>query len=258
MQTTIKISVVIITYNEQKNIERCLKSVQGVADEIIVLDSFSTDDTELICKQYPVRFHQHIFDGHIEQKNRAVALSNFDYVLSLDADEALSDELRASIIYIKEKFICAGYEVNRLTNYCGIWIKHSGWYPDKKLRLFDKRKGAWGGTNPHDKYILTNKNAMVGFLKGDILHYSYYSKKEHIDQTKYFSSIAAQAYFNKGKKSYWYQLIVNPATKFISHYFIRKGFLDGVSGFTIAKLAAWGTYLKYKELNQLWKNNSGN
>lgn len=253
MQSRIMLSVVIITFNEERNIERCLKSVQGVADEIIVLDSFSKDNTERICKQYNVHFHQHVFDGHIEQKNRAVGLSTYHHVLSLDADEALSDTLKESIISIKENFTNQGYYMNRLTNYCGVWIKHSGWYPDKKLRLFDKREGAWGGINPHDKYLLSNPQEQTGFLKGDILHYSYYTKEEHYKQTQYFSNIAAQAYFNNGKKSYWYQLIINPATKFISHYIIRKGFLDGVSGFTIARLAAWGTYLKYKQLHKLWK-----
>ncbi len=253
MQKGIMLSVVIITYNEEKNIERCLKSVQGLADEIIVLDSYSKDGTEKICKQYGVKFYQHIFDGHIEQKNRAVGLCNNQHVLSLDADEALSEKLRESLLAIKENFLCEGYYMNRLTNYCGVWIKHSGWYPDKKLRLFNKQYGAWGGINPHDKYILSDSDAHTGFLDGDILHYSYYSRAEHYKQTEYFSKIAANAYFDKGKKFYWYQLIINPATKFISHYFIRKGFLDGAAGFTIARLAAWGTYLKYKQLHSVWK-----
>lgn len=254
MPNEVKLSAVIITYNEEKNIELCLQSLQGIVDEIVVLDSFSTDNTERICRQYGVRFYQHTFDGHIQQKNRALTYATWQHIIALDADEALSDELRESVLSVKKKFNKAGYYMNRLTNYCGVWIRHSGWYPDKKLRLFDKNKGNWGGINPHDKYELLQGDADSGYITGDILHYSYYNQDEHYRQTKYFSTVAAKAYFEKGKKGYWYKLIVHPVSKFISHYILRKGFLDGGAGFTIAKVAAWGTYLKYKELRQLWKS----
>lgn len=254
MLKEVKLSAVIITYNEEKNIGRCLHSLQGIADEIIVLDSFSSDKTEQICRQYQAKFYQHIFDGHIQQKNRAITYATWPYIISLDADEALSETLRESILSVKKDFNKPGYYMNRLTNYCGVWIRHSGWYPDKKLRLFKKNQGSWGGINPHDKYTLTDGDSSAGYITGDILHYSYYNQDEHYRQTKYFSSIAARAYYEKGIKGYWYKLILNPVTKFFSHYILRKGFLDGAAGFAIAKLAAWGTYLKYKELRQLWKN----
>ncbi|PIQ15560.1 MAG: glycosyl transferase, partial [Flavobacteriales bacterium CG18_big_fil_WC_8_21_14_2_50_32_9] len=125
-----QLSVVIITYNEQRNIARCLDSVLPVADEIIVVDSFSTDDTEKICSQYNVKFLQHPFKGHIEQKNYALAQAQFDYVLSLDADEALSETLLQEIKNIKTHCEKDAYSFNRLTNFCGQWIKHCGWYPD--------------------------------------------------------------------------------------------------------------------------------
>src|SRR6185312_8761206 len=176
-----KISVVIITKNEEKNIGRCIDSVKDIADDIIVIDSFSTDKTEEICKSKGARFVQHAFEGHIEQKNYATSLTEYPHVLSLDADEALDDTLKKSIAEVKENWKYDGYEMNRLTNYCGTWIKHCGWYPDRKLRLFDKTKGKWGGINPHDKFEL-QPNSTISRLRGDILHYSYYTIDDHYKQ----------------------------------------------------------------------------
>jgi glycosyltransferase involved in cell wall biosynthesis len=248
----IKLSVVIITYNEEKNIERCLSSVRDVADEVVVLDSFSKDKTEVICKRHHVKFFQHAFDGHIEQKNRAITYATNEYVLSLDADEALDEQLIESIRKVKADFQKDGYYMNRLTNYCGHWVRHCGWYPDKKLRLFDRRKGAWTGTNPHDKYELFQGDKNTGHLKGDILHYSYYSLDDHYRQVEYFTTIASKAYYQKGKKAKAYKLFVNPVSKFISHYFINLGFLDGIAGYRISKISAYATWLKYKKLQDLY------
>jgi len=248
------ISAVIITYNEEKNIERCLQSLQGVADEIVVLDSFSTDKTADICKKHAVQFYQHAFDGHIQQKNRAITFASHPHVLSLDADEALDETLKQSILEIKNNFIKEGYYMNRLTNYCGHWVKHCGWYPDKKLRLWDSRKGEWRGINPHDKYELFAGDANAGFLKGDILHYSYYNLEDHYKQVEYFTNIASKAYFENGKKAPFYKLILNPVAKFIDHYLLKLGFLDGRAGYRISKISAFATFLKYKKLRDLYKN----
>ncbi|MEZ4917990.1 MAG: glycosyltransferase family 2 protein [Saprospiraceae bacterium] len=128
-----KLSAVIITYNEERNIGRCLDSLEGVADEIVVVDSFSSDQTEAICQAKGARFIPHAFEGHIQQKNYALDQANHALVLSLDADEALSDELRASVLAAKSSLDFSGYFMNRLTNYCGTWVHHSGWYPDRKL-----------------------------------------------------------------------------------------------------------------------------
>lgn len=248
-----EISVVIITYNEERNIERCLLSVKDIADEIVVLDSFSTDKTEEICKKYNVKFFQHKFDGHIEQKNRAITYASNQYILSLDADETLSDELKNSIQEVKKNWQFDGYYFNRLTNFCGKWIKHGGWYPDKKLRLFNSRKGSWGGNNPHDKYIL-KKGASSKYLQGDILHYSFYSIQQYIEQSTKFAKIGADAAFKNNKKFTLLNLFINPTLKFLKMYFLRLGFLDGKFGFIIAKNAAKATYLKYRTLQQLYKN----
>jgi glycosyltransferase involved in cell wall biosynthesis len=245
-----KLSVVIITFNEERNIGRCIGSVRQVADEIVVVDSFSTDKTREICEKSGVKFIEHAFEGHIQQKNFAIKQAKYPYQLSLDADEALSEELKAEIHKIKSHWQNDGYRMNRLTNYCGKWIRHCGWYPDTKLRLYDSAKGSWGGVNPHDKLEM-NPGSKVGFLKGDILHYSYYTVEEHIRQADKFSTIAAKELGNLGKTVTYFQIIINPVAKFIRNYILRLGFLDGFYGFIICRIAAHETYLKYTKARQL-------
>jgi glycosyltransferase involved in cell wall biosynthesis len=247
------LSVVIITFNEERNIERCLLSVKAIADDIVVVDSFSTDRTKEICLHHGARFVEHKFEGHIEQKNFAITQAKYPFILSLDADEALDDTLIKSIKEAKSLVDVDGYTMNRLTNYCGQWIKHSGWYPDCKLRLWDSRKGHWTGINPHDRYELIDANAKTAHLKGDILHYSYYTIEDHYRQVEYFTNIAAKAYFEKGKKASIVKLIFNPALKFISSYVFKLGFLDGRNGWRIARISAYATYLKYKKLKAYWQ-----
>jgi glycosyltransferase involved in cell wall biosynthesis len=248
----IQLSVVIITYNEERNIGRCIESVKTVADDIVVIDSFSTDKTEEICKSKDVRFIQHKFEGHIEQKNWAITQANYPHVLSLDADEALSEQLQRSIAEVKNNWKYDGYFMNRLTNYCGQWIHHTGWYPDKKLRLWDSRKGKWGGVNPHDEFKLNNTDSAAGSLKGDILHYSYYSIEEHFKKIEYFADIASNALFNEGKKASFAKRFISPIAAFLGDYIIKLGFLDGYYGYVISKSSALATFQKYKKLNELY------
>jgi glycosyltransferase involved in cell wall biosynthesis len=247
-----QISVVIIARNEEKNIGRCLDSVQEIADEIVVLDSGSTDKTVEICKSKGAAVYVHPFDGHIQQKNRAITYAKYPHILSLDADEALDDTLKKSIAEVKNNWTKDGYYMNRLTNYCGHWVKHCNWYPDKKLRLWDSRKGQWGGINPHDKYELFDGDKATGYLKGDILHYSYYSVEDHYKQVEYFTNIASKAYYEKGKRANLFKLLVNPVAKFVDHYILHLGFLDGRAGYSISRISAYATYLKYKKLRDLY------
>ena len=144
--------------------------------------------------------------------------------------------------------------MNRLTNYCGKWIYHSGWYPDVKTRLFDRRKGNWGGSNPHDKYI-PEKGTTPVHLYGNILHYSFYTRAEHIKQINYFSSIASQALYDKGKRSSYLLLVIKPLARFIKAYLVNRGYQDGLAGFTIARLSAYSNYLKYTKLLNIQRGN---
>ncbi len=249
-----KLSVVIITYNEQKKIGRCIDSVKSIADEVVVLDSNSTDQTVALAKERGALVYQQAFAGYIEQKNKALALATHPLVLSLDADEAIDDQLSASIEAIKagpgarEK----GYIMNRCTNYCGKFIRHGTWYPDAKLRLFDRTKASWTGINPHDQVVFSTPHPTTK-IKGDILHYSYDSLEEHITQNNKFSTISAEAYLIKGKKSSYWKMWLKPGWAFLNCYLFRGGFLDGFLGLVIAVNVAHLTFMKYYKLYALQK-----
>lgn len=249
----LQLSCVIITLNEERNLARCLASVQGVADEVVVVDSFSTDRTERIAREHGARFVQHTFEGHIEQKNWAIIQATHPWVLSLDADEALSEKLRRSILEAKQHDDVDGFTMNRLTNYCGRWIRYGGWYPDRKLRLWDSRKGRWTGVNPHDRYEM-DPGSRISHLKGDLLHYSYYTLDDHLKQVEYFTTISAREYKHRGRKAGRLRLVFAPVVKFIGDYVFRLGFLDGRAGFTIARISAGATRLKYAKLRALWRS----
>lgn len=247
-----KISAVIITFNEEKNLARCIKSVKPVADEIIVLDSFSTDRTVAIARRAGATVYQQSFRGYKEQKNAALELASSDYILSLDADEALSVELINSILLEKEKFTARAYFMNRCNYYCGRFIHHGLWYPDRKLRLFDKRIAYWGGVNPHDKIFLIEQTK-TSHLRGDLFHYSYHTVEEHKKRNDEISTIAAESLFVSNKTPHFYKIFLSPAWTFIKGYLFKLGFLDGRHGFTIAKYTARQSFLKYKKLHQLRK-----
>ncbi|MBE0642258.1 MAG: glycosyltransferase family 2 protein [Bacteroidales bacterium] len=249
------ISAVILTFNEERNIGRCIGSLKGLVDDIVVVDSYSTDGTEEICRSEGVRFVRHAFEGYIQQKNWALTQARHDHCLSLDADEALSPELRAAIASLPEIWDAAGYTMNRLTNYCGRWIRHCGWYPDVKLRLFDRRRGQWGGINPHDEYRLT-RGERVRHLPGDILHYSYYSISDHLRQVEHFTNVSASALHARGEKAGWIKLYLSPPLKFFKGYILNAGFLDGFEGYTICRVSALATFIKYAKLRHLSRNSS--
>jgi glycosyltransferase involved in cell wall biosynthesis len=248
----VKISAVIITFNEERNIERCLLSLKGMVDEIIVVDSFSTDNTGAICDSQKVRFIQHAFEGYARQKLWASQQASNDHILSLDADEALSMELQKSITAVKNNWQADGYVVSRLTNYMGKWIRHCGWYPDAKLRLWDRRKGNWSGINLHEKVQMT-ENSKIRKLEGDLLHYSYYSIEQHINKLNKYSDIAAQEALQRGKKSSLLIAITRSAWRFKRDYFFKLGIFDGYYGFIICAINACTTFSKYIKICELKK-----
>lgn len=252
----VKISGVIITYNEARNIEACIRSLEGLTDEIIVVDSYSTDKTQEICINLGVKLFQNPFHGHIEQKNYAIDKASYDHILALDADERVSQKMKDSILEVKNNWDANGYIFDRLNNYCGTWLKHS-WYPDKKLRLWDRKKGRWGGTNPHDKVVL--KEGKARKLNGDLLHYAYENLEEHIDQAKKFAIIAANAKFKDGRDAnFFIHIILNPFYKFFRKYVLRLGFLDGYYGFIFSVLTAYLNFMKYSRLWELNRNEKKN
>lgn len=250
----IKLSVTIITLNEEKNIARCLEAAQKVADEIVVLDSYSTDGTEAICKQFGVNFFSHPFENYVTQKNQVAEFASNDYILSLDADEVLSDKLIAEIQKIKENPAADAYILNRLNNFCGTWIKHAGWYPDKKLRLYNKTKGRWTGIKIHEK-IEMDAGCTIKTLEGDLLHYTFHSVAQHMDTINKFSTITAQERLEKGKRTNYLRILFKPFFKFISMYFIKLGFLDGFYGLIVCINSAHASFLKEIKLKELMQHN---
>ena len=249
----VQLSVVIITYNEQRNIEKCIRSIRSIADDIVVVDSFSTDNTVSIAQQNGARVVQHPFAGHIEQKNFAITQATFPHILSLDADEMPDELFLKQILEIKKNWQHDGYSVNRLNNYCGQWIYHGAWYPDIKLRLWDSRKGKWTGTNPHDKYEMETGSSIL-HVAGNLLHYSYQTIEEHQKKSDYFSTIAANAYFAKGKRSSLFKRVINPIFRFVRDYVLKRGFLDGTKGWVIAVITAREVSMKYKKLYLLQRS----
>ena len=185
----------------------------------------------------------------MEQKNYATAQARYNYVLQLDADEVLTDELRQSIQEAKANWpAVAGFTLKRLTNYCGTWVRHGGWYPDRKLRLYDRRVGSWTGLLLHEQYTVA-PNQSVGDLAGDLLHYSYTSVEQHVAQLNRFTSIAAEELALRGKTRVTpFQLVLKPIWKFVHGYVFRLGFLDGFAGLSIAAISAWGVFLKFAKL----------
>ncbi len=250
-----KISATIITLNEEDKIRQCLESLKDVADEIVVVDSLSTDNTKKICEEFGVKFIEQKWLGYSEQKNLANNLASYDWILSIDADEVLSDELKKSILEIKENDTPDNhiFSFNRLNNYCGKWIHHSGFYPDKKIRIWNRNIGKWEGI-VHEIIKFSTK-VKEQHLKGDLLHYSYNKPEDFEKQVFKFAELRAQHYFDKGKKNAGLLKIISPIYFFIQHYFIRLGFLDGKEGFTMCMVAAKATRHKYETLKKLIAKN---
>jgi len=246
----VKISLVVITFNEEKNIQRCLESAAGVADEILVVDSVSTDQTVAIAESLGARIILQPFLGYVEQKRFAIEQAAHPYVLSLDADEALSEELRQSILQAKAHWTHDCYSMNRLSNIGDQWIRHGGWYPDRKMRLFDRARFAVEGINPHDKFVPV-QGARSTHLKGDILHYTNDSIESRVQTINRFSTLAAKAFHERGKRGSWLRLLFKPFFRFFAEYILRLGFLDGFYGFVIAITSAQYVFLREAKLREM-------
>jgi glycosyltransferase involved in cell wall biosynthesis len=232
----------VITKDEEDRIAGCLDSA-GVVDRMLVLDSGSTDRTREIAASRGARVEVHDFDGHVEQKNRAVDLAETEWVLCLDADERLSPELSREIgDALARPDLPAAFSMPRRNRYLGRWIRHGGWYPDRKVRLFDRRRARWGGVNPHDHVQVSGP---VRELGGDILHHTYRSVSDHLRQIDLFTTISSRELAAKGRSPRLTDLLVRPIWKFLRMYVLKAGFLDGRAGFVVAVLGGYYVFLKY-------------
>ena len=244
------ISVVIITRNEGRNIGRCIASVQGIAHEVIVVDAESTDDTRAIAERMSARVVVRAWTNYSDQKNFANGLATGAYILSLDADEALSPELTGSLRAAMAGGLNGAYRFNRLTNYCGTWVRHGGWYPDAKVRLFPREGARWEGEHVHEVLRLA-EGMPVTTLKGDLFHHSYHSLDDHRERIERYSTLHARALHARGKHAGWVKRWLSPVAKFVQGYVLQGGFLDGAAGFHIARFSARAVWLKYAKLHQL-------
>lgn len=241
------LTATVITYNEERNIRACLESLAWVP-HIVVLDSGSTDRTVEIARERTPHVTVTDWPGHVEQKNRAVAAAPTDWVLCVDADERVTPEMRAAIEgALAGEPPAPAFSVRRKTHYLGRWVLHGGWYPDRKVRLFDRRRARWGGVNPHDHVVV---DGPVRDLDVDLLHYTYRDIHHHLEVIDSFTDIAARERDRIGRRAGFLKMVFKPPAKMLKMYFFQRGYRDGFAGFIIAGLG--GLYALLKEA-KLWE-----
>jgi glycosyltransferase involved in cell wall biosynthesis len=247
----VRISAAIITLDEEENLGRCLASLRDVADEIVVVDSGSTDGTERVARAAGAVFVPQRWLGYGPQKNQAVDRTSHEWVLSLDADEALSDALRASILALKAGGPRAdAYEVSRLNWYCGRFLRHSGWYPDRKVRLWRKGSARWAEATIHELAEVA-PGTRVERLPGDLLHYTIKDRAQHLRTIEKFTTLSAESLLREGRVGDAWKRFVSPPATFVKGYLLKAGFLDGRAGWDVCRLSAYASWLKYEKLRRL-------
>jgi glycosyltransferase involved in cell wall biosynthesis len=245
------LSATVITHNESANIARAIRSL-SCADEVVVIDSDSADDTREIASRLGARVITHAFAGFAAQKNFSSEQAQYDWILSLDADEELDSRAQATLLeWKRSEPTAAGYQFARRAQYLGRWIRHSGWYPDYKLRLFDRRRGRWEGSYLHESVVV---NGPVRTLRGEILHYTCASLEEHRQRIEFYTDLAAQEMFDRGERVSFLRRSLTPPWTFLSTYLLRLGMIDGRPGYLIAKMAARYVRRKYAKLEDMRRN----
>lgn len=240
-----KLSVILITKNEAANIRACLESVAW-ADEIVVVDSGSTDGTVAIAREFTFHVHEHDWPGFGRQKNRALDYASGDWVLSLDADERVTPELRTAIeAALRNADACAAYRVSRLSSYCGRFMRHSGWYPDLIVRLFRRGAARFSDDLVHERLLVEGR---IGQLDGELLHYAFDNAEEVLHKMDRYSTAGAQMLYQRGRNATLGGAVLRGLWSFVRTWVLRGGFLDGREGFMLAVSNAEGTYYRYIKL----------
>lgn len=248
-----KLSTVIMTFNEEAKIERCIRSVMDVSDEIVLLDSFSTDNTVEIAQSLGARIVQHKFLGYIRQRELSISEATHDFVLALDADEFLSDKLSKEIQNLKENAKADAYYLNRSNAINNYFLKHGSWFPHRIIRLFFKDKVICEGNPPHDK-ISAISGASTAKLNGLLMHHCNEDIHDRVVTLNNHSTIAAKHRFQLGHKTNYFRILVKPTWKFIVEYIFRLGFMDGFYGYLMAKTTAQYIYLRESKLMEMWRD----
>ena len=246
-----EITAVLIALNEEKRLEAALKSVQGLASEIVVVDGGSTDGTVRLAKRYTDKVFERTWTNFADQKNFANARATRPWILSLDADERVSPELKEEILALKGgEPSCAGFSIPRQVHYLGRWIRHSGWYPDRKVRLFRADRARWEGDYVHEELVFSGP---VEKLEGSIHHFTYAGIADHVARINRFSDLGAQKLYAQRKKCRLVHLVGWPSGRFIRSYVLKLGILDGFPGFVIAVLNGYSVFIRYAKLREIWK-----
>jgi glycosyltransferase involved in cell wall biosynthesis len=248
-----KLSVTVITRDEAANLAAALDSVAW-ADEIVVVDSGSTDDTVAIARRFTPRVVETNWPGYVAQKNRAAGEASHDWILSIDADErvtpALADEIRA---LLRGEPAAGGYRLPRVTFHLGRWIRTTDWYPDYQLRLYDRRRGAWAGGLVHESVRV---NGPVLDLRNELEHLAYRDLSHHLQTIDRYTTLAARQMRDDGRRASWADLVLHPLAAFVRNYLLRGGFRDGVPGLVISALNATYVFLKFAKLKELWTHST--
>ena len=244
-----KISALIITHNERENIRRCLEPLIQLCEEVVVIDSFSKDGTVEICKEMGVRIIQTNWRGYAATKNYGNSLCENDWILSIDADEVLTEELIENIQNLKldENHI---YSLDRLTSFCGQWIKYSGWYPDWKVRIFNRKNVKWRGDFVHETLDIPSGFTLTR-LKGKLHHYSYKNLDDHWQRNEKYAILSAEDLYARGRRASFVKLWLSPPFRFFRTFIIKGGFLDGKYGYIISKRDAYLVWKRYRVLRDM-------
>jgi len=246
------LSAVIITRNEEANIARCLKSVKW-ADDIVVMDSSSIDRTVEIAKEHDARVFTVDWQGFGAAKQEGVDKAVSEWVLSIDADEEVSEQLADEIRKAIEHSTYDGYYIGRRTNFLGRWIYHCGW-SDSVLRLFRKDRGRFDGATVHERIIIDGE---AGHLNGELYHYSYPTLESYFEKFNRYTTLGAEQAFAQGKTANWLDIVIRPPVSFVKHYISKQGFRDGLEGFTISALSSVAVLVKYAKLRDLRRKERG-
>lgn len=242
------ISAIVVCFNEENNIRDCLESLKWV-DEIVVVDSYSTDRTVEICREYTDRIIQRPWAGYRDQKAFAHSQATKGWVFLVDADERVPAELREEVktAVVRYGARCVAFSVPRLVYYLGRWWWRGGWYPDYDVRIFRRDLATWGGTDPHEKILVEGK---VRRLKNPLHHYSYRDISDHVDRINHFTTVSVKELKLDGKRWRWLDNLARPAVRFLRSYLWKKGFVEGFPGFFVALTAAVYVFLKYAKLRE--------
>lgn len=246
------VSIVIVCRNEADIIARTLQSLQGVTDDILIYDNGSTDGTQEIVKEFPVRLHEGSWEGFGKTKNKANALARYNWILSLDADEAIDEELKAALLSFDTGIQQTVFDISFKSFLGNKQVKYGEWGGDHHVRLFNRQQVNWNEAPVHEELQLPD-NFSVKKIKGHVLHYSMADIKDYSAKMLQYAMLNAEKYFRQGKKASWFKLRVSPAFSFFHYYFLKAGFLDGYEGYLCAKMTAYYTFLKYARLRELRK-----